>query len=450
MSDRRSAEREERRLRERLQEKRDRRREDDRRRDNKEGYNRSSSPRDDRYYDRRRRDYYDRDRYDRDRYDRDRYDRDRYDRNRRDYRYDLEREYRPSRRGSDRDYHNQHTQHRERSYYNRQHDRHYDRDHRSRSRSSSSSASSEGVTDGTPKDSRTLFVSQLVQRTTERDLRSFFRRQDIRTHEVALLRDRSGQPKGSAYVELRQAADRPAALALSNRAPDFQRFPIRIVASEAKVDESRAGPVVVQVTNLHPSVTSQDLQAVFGSLGSLSRVVLDRSSALLHYTDAKDAHLALQTMRGQILKGQALQTSSMHNLQEEDFPAQASRKTQAAYHALAQLNSSSMVDNKTDKDDPTKIGNAHRPTRHLWVRNMFDKNTETEPGWEADIRAEFVEECRQFGTIEHVQVLDQEEGGQIYASFATVQGATQCAQTLAGRWFDQRQLRVSYVNEIPK
>jgi len=92
------------------------------------------------------------------------------------------------------------------------------------------------------------------------------------------------------------------------------------------------------------------------------------------------------------------------------------------------------------------IGNPeHGPTRHLMVHNMYDKDEETEQGWEREIRDEFLEECSRFGTIEDVRVLHTEPGGKIRATFAAVEAAKNCAENLAGRWFDKRQLRVDYL-----
>merc|ERR1712232_1009391 len=93
------------------------------------------------------------------------------------------------------------------------------------------------------------------------------------------------------------------------------------------------------------------------------------------------------------------------------------------------------------------IGNADKPTRHLLVHNMYDKDEETDPGWEKDIEEEFTEESSKFGKIESVTVMHEEPGGKIYASFVDPTGARACAENLSGRWFDQRQLRVDYMSE---
>lgn len=94
------------------------------------------------------------------------------------------------------------------------------------------------------------------------------------------------------------------------------------------------------------------------------------------------------------------------------------------------------------------IGNTDNgPTPHLLVHNMYDKDEETEDGWEIDIKEEFLEECSKFGKIEHAKVIHNEPGGKIYATFSDRKGAKTCAENLAGRWFDKRQLRVDYMSE---
>ncbi|KAL7519090.1 hypothetical protein ACHAWX_003889 [Stephanocyclus meneghinianus] len=80
---------------------------------------------------------------------------------------------------------------------------------------------------------------------------------------------------------------------------------------------------------------------------------------------------------------------------------------------------------------------------------MFDKDEETDPGWETDIRLDFEEECQQYGMITAVVVMSKEPGGKIYASFVSGDDALKCAKNLAGRWFDKRQLRVEFVDSVP-
>ena len=99
--------------------------------------------------------------------------------------------------------------------------------------------------------------------------------------------------------------------------------------------------------------------------------------------------------------------------------------------------------------DATVVGGVDNPTKHILVHNMFNKDKETDPGWETDIRLDFEEECQQYGKIVSVIVMHKDPGGKIYATFESEDGATKCAKNLAGRWFDKRQLRVEFVDSIP-
>jgi RNA-binding protein 39 len=103
----------------------------------------------------------------------------------------------------------------------------------------------------------------------------------------------------------------------------------------------------------------------------------------------------------------------------------------------------------TPAGDAKVVGRSDNPTQNILVHNMFDKDEETEQGWENDIRLDFEEECVQYGKIARVVVMSDDPGGMIYASFDSVDAATKCAKSLAGRWFDKRQLRVEFVDSIP-
>jgi len=87
------------------------------------------------------------------------------------------------------------------------------------------------------------------------------------------------------------------------------------------------------------------------------------------------------------------------------------------------------------------------PTLNLLVHNMFDKDEETDEGWQDDIREDFEEECSKYGKIQKCVVMHLEPGGKIYVSFDTEISAKKSALALAGRWFDKRQLRVEYIKD---
>lgn len=187
-----------------------------------------------------------------------------------------------------------------------------------------------------------MFVSQLVMRANEKDIRRFFRKKvGCKVNDVAMLRDkRTGRHKGSAYVELGRLEDVVKAIQMNNQAPDFQRFPILVKPSEAEKNyiipssssaltasmmgiKQAAGPLVIggklveaqkaYVGNLHPCVTQEQLFTLFSTFGSLEKVMLQtevtgvsKGFAFLAYRDPKDANLAIQTLSGQMLMGKPL------------------------------------------------------------------------------------------------------------------------------------------------
>jgi RNA-binding protein 39 len=92
------------------------------------------------------------------------------------------------------------------------------------------------------------------------------------------------------------------------------------------------------------------------------------------------------------------------------------------------------LSNPQEVDNPKFVtGNL---SKHILVRNMFDKDEETDENWADDIRMEFQEEGGKYGKISLVKVMSEEPGGKIYASFESLEGAAACGEKFAGRWFE--------------
>jgi len=86
------------------------------------------------------------------------------------------------------------------------------------------------------------------------------------------------------------------------------------------------------------------------------------------------------------------------------------------------------------------------PSFCILVKNMFDPATETEEGWELDIKEDVEEECSKHGGVLHSYVESKLPGGLVYLLFETMQGAANAAGALNGRWFAGRMLTVDYVD----
>jgi len=208
------------------------------------------------------------------------------------------------------------------------------------------------------KDLRTIFISQLVMRATEHDVRKFLRKYVgvSKVKQVIFLQDkRTGRHKGCSYVELGKLSDVKKALEYDGKIPSFQRFPILIKPSEGDKNYSSATGVefastdesAITASAIHPSysatsmpslistidsrgkkvvlqnvyigsidrlVTQAQLQAIFSQFGPLKNLHLPldpatglhRGYAFLSYSDAKSANLAIKTMAGQSIAGRQL------------------------------------------------------------------------------------------------------------------------------------------------
>ncbi|KAL3911774.1 MAG: hypothetical protein SGILL_007151 [Bacillariaceae sp.] len=188
---------------------------------------------------------------------------------------------------------------------------------------------------------------------------------------------------------------------------------------------------------------SQKALHVLGQLvGGSSEAAVNAQAVSITAEAAIDAAMGLASAAstGAVVEGVSAPTaqsaSSVPTVAEARASMQSSTAAEAVAAALAPA-----------QDAAKLIGGADNPTRQILVHNMFDKNEETDPGWAEDVREEFREEATKFGNVLEVVVMEEEEGGKIYARFEKEEEAKNCAENFAGRWFDKRQLRVDFVKD---
>ncbi len=145
------------------------------------------------------------------------------------------------------------------------------------------------------------------------------------------------------------------------------------------------------------------------------------------------------------LDGPATSSNSVENAAQDAINAALSGLSGAVVQTNQVTKAATSAPALERNDDPKVVTGT--PSKNILVRNMFDKDEETEEGWEEDIKLDFEEESSKHGKINLVKVMSKEVGGKIYASFETMEGARDCAENLAGRWFDKRQLRVEFVSD---
>lgn len=144
--------------------------------------------------------------------------------------------------------------------------------------------------------------------------------------------------------------------------------------------------------------------------------------------------------------------ASETNAVEQAFTVPQVNSDQIASAAAAAVNAAlgiSLVG--VAKEDIAKPDEAPKevtgvPSRKIMVHNVFNREEETEGGWEEDIKEDFEEECTKYGKITNVKVESEKAGGIIYVVFDSMEDASVCAKALSGRWFDKRQLKVEFVD----
>jgi RNA-binding protein 39 len=168
-------------------------------------------------------------------------------------------------------------------------------------------------------------------------------------NNVIMIRDKyTGRHKGFAYVEMKDLESIPTCLMLNGVAPDFQKFPILVKASEAeknflaKKDAAAVAPTHaamgqqgggtgsiygpgsaggaqtggdrrVYLGNLHVNITEEDLTAVLQEVGPVDSVHISRDEvgtskgyAFASFIRVEDAHKAQTALAGIELAGRAL------------------------------------------------------------------------------------------------------------------------------------------------
>ena len=66
---------------------------------------------------------------------------------------------------------------------------------------------------------------------------------------------------------------------------------------------------------------------------------------------------------------------------------------------------------------------------------MFEPDSETEPGWDQEIRDDVIDECNKYGGVLHIYVDKSAPQGNVYVKCPTVNTAVSAVNALHGRWF---------------
>ncbi|KAL8566384.1 hypothetical protein ACOMHN_049342 [Nucella lapillus] len=94
-------------------------------------------------------------------------------------------------------------------------------------------------------------------------------------------------------------------------------------------------------------------------------------------------------------------------------------------------------------------GNAataiYSPTPCLKIRNMFDKEVESEDGWEENVKDALLEKCQDIKSLVHIYVDARSKEGCVYVKCNSKEAAGRVRQALHGWWFDGRLVTVKHI-----
>ncbi|CAO1636656.1 unnamed protein product [Parajaminaea phylloscopi] len=260
------------------------------------------------------------------------------------------------------------------------------------------------------------------------------------------------------------------------------------------------------VGSLHFSLTDEDIKAIFEPFGGIDHVDLHREStgkskgfAFVQFRSADDAEKAIEHMNGFEIAGRSIRVGHVNARGQEgktraqlavpgaeepsaSGPPAGALQAAAVASAAAMSGSSATLTSAFDEGGGGGL-NAHsranlmqmlsrsdgqtpspalaqqaeqaRPTsipeaksKAVLLKNMFNPEEETEKDWDKDLAEDVKGECQsKYGSVVVCTVDKESAYGEIYLSFADVDGASRAIQGLNGRWFGGRQVSAAFISE---
>ncbi|XP_076469474.1 inner nuclear membrane protein Man1-like [Babylonia areolata] len=87
----------------------------------------------------------------------------------------------------------------------------------------------------------------------------------------------------------------------------------------------------------------------------------------------------------------------------------------------------------------------YSPTPCLKIRNMFDKEVESEEGWEESVKDALLEKCQDIKSLVHIYVDTKSKEGCVYVKCNSKEAAGKVRLALHGWWFDGRLVTVKHL-----
>ncbi|XP_017577427.1 RNA-binding protein 39b [Pygocentrus nattereri] len=349
------------------------------------------------------------------------------------------------------------------------------------------------------RDARTVFCMQLAARIRPRDLEEFFSAVG-KVHDVRIISDRySRRSKGIAYVEFVESSSVPLAIGLTGQR--VLGVPIIVQISQAEknraaaamnLQKGGAGPMRLYVGSLHFNITEDMLRGIFEPFGRIESIQLMMDSetgrskgyGFISFADAECAKKALEQLNGFELAGRPMKVghvtersdaSSASSFLDNDelertgidlgttgrlqlmarlaegtglqIPAAAKQALQMSgslpFANLPGANPALIP--STGMNQAMNLPTQPLATHCLQLSNMFNPQSENEPGWDTEIKDDVIEECNKHGGIVHIYVDKNSPQGNVYVKCPTIPAAMAAVSALHGRWFAGKMITAAYV-----
>ncbi|XP_030632615.1 RNA-binding protein 39a isoform X2 [Chanos chanos] len=359
------------------------------------------------------------------------------------------------------------------------------------------------------RDARTVFCMQLAARIRPRDLEEFFsavgKVRDVRM----ISDRNSRRSKGIAYVEFVEATSVPLAIGLSGQrllgvpiiVQASQAEKNRAAAMANNLQKGSAGPMRLYVGSLHFNITEDMLRGIFEPFGRIENIQLmmdtetgrSKGYGFITFSDAECAKKALEQLNGFELAGRPMKVghvtertdaSTASSFLDNDelertgidlgttgrlqlmarlaegtglqIPPAAQQALQMSgsipMGAMAAVTAAAMnpalnlnLNMNINTNQALNLPSQPIATHCFQLSNMFNPNSENEPGWDVEIQDDVIEECNKHGGVVHIYVDKNSAQGNVYVKCPTIPAAMAAVTALHGRWFGGKMITAAYV-----
>lgn len=243
------------------------------------------------------------------------------------------------------------------------------------------------------------------------------------------------------------------------------------------------------VGSLNFNLTDDDIRQVFQPFGAIEYVDLHRDQitgkskgyAFVQFKNMHDAKNAMEKMNGFQLAGRALRveikaqppaallnatapgvvnpvipTPTGGNFSSIGSNTFEERLEDSVGGNLNQISRVELMHKLARTEQPTNVPvtDMFRPniptatSRSVLLKNMFNPEEETEPGWDVELRDDVKGECEEkYGPVLSIAIEKESTAGDIYITFDSVASAQKAIAGLNNRWFGGRQITAVFISD---